>query len=664
MKKWLSVLLTIPLVFAASCSPDEESSVDLGDGSEVLKNYDGPGIHEASVVKTDKTFIAAGESEYTIVVPDEYYDYEYMGANLISDYLYAATGCRLEIAKESEIADGETKIISVGDTERLRDSGISVAESYLTSNGFRIVTQGDTTFISGARTPLRLGTLYGAQEFLKHTIGWHAYAVDEVWYNEAVYLPYYQMDVVEVPDFEERKIGWYELRSNETYLHYLRLNISNEHALPFSAHSHFEVLPLATYANAHPDWYYCPDTYYPFDGSTWSKETDGTFSIYGQLCISNEEMKEEFIKQLTNWFIEYPDADYCNLGIQDNSYHCICDNCVAKMADYNTNYAGISVIFTNEVAERVQANIHALSPMRDITFQMMVYNAIIPPPVHKENEKWVADNPAVVPAENVAIMYTPLGYNGSETLDHQFNSQYYDYLEGWAVLTDNLTSYVYGMNFTWYLYSHKNWDIMQANWRILAEHGVKSAYNQGALVDVAAQWSPMKFYVESQLMWDLSLNFDDLAYEFIEHYYGICAEEIRDMYDLMTTYVEYIHAKLGYTGNVYFSLNKKEYWSFSYVEAGRMIMEKALAKLEAIKESDPEYYEKYYDRVIRVYLENMYMQMEFHRSEYTATYGNAITDLFERTINKFNMVYMGDWRSSETSRYDYHIAQWREFYNG
>ena len=663
MKRLLCLLLTIPVSLLAACK-DNTSSSNGGEFVAVSENYEGPGIHEAKVVKTNKTFISAGESEYKIVIPDDYYNYEYMGAELISDYLYASTGCQLEIVQESELAPDYTKVISVGDTERLRDSGISVAQSYLNVNGFRILSQGDTTFISGARTSLRLGTLYGAQEFLKHTIGWHVYAIDEVWYNEAAYLPYYEMDVVEVPDMNERRIGYYELTKNETYLHYLRLNINNEHHLPFSSHSHFEILPPQTYANAHPEWYYCPETYYPFDGSTYSAEYSREWRLYGQLCISNEAMKEEFIKQLTEWFIKYPEADVAHLGLGDNSYQCVCDNCNAKMEKYNTNYTGISMMFANEVAERVQANIHAISPMRDLTFRQFAYNAVLPPPVHEENGKWVADCEEVIPADNVVVYFCPLHYNGSETLDHELNRAYYAYLEGWSAITDRLEAYIYNQNFSWTLFSHKNWNTLTANWRILSEHGVRAAYDQGALVDYVTQWAPMKFYVESQLMWDLSLNYAELAYEFIDHYFGICADDIREMYDLMTTYVEYIHAKLDYTGNVYFNLNKEEFWSFSYVEAGRKIMERALAKLEAIKDSDPDYYKKYYDRVIQIYLENMYMQMEFHAGEYTPAYGNALIDLFEYTINRLGMTKIGNNENSPLSKYSYHIEQWRIFYNG
>lgn len=233
-----------------------------------------------------------------------------------------------------------------------------------------------------------------------------------------------------------------------------------------------------------------------------------------------------------------------------------------------------------------------------------------------------------------------------------------------AAITDRINAYIYAQNFSWILYTHKNWDTVEANWRLLSEHGVKNAYDQGSLVDMAAQWTAMKFYCESNIMWDLSNNYDDLAYEFIDHYYGICAEDVREMYDLMTTYVEYIHSKAGYTGNVYFKLNEQKYWSFSYVEGGRKIFERALAKLEAIKDENPQYYEKYYWRVMEIYLENMFLQMEFYRNEYTPSYCRALIDEFERTLNKFGITKMQNSASMASSRISYFIDIWRSSLNG
>ena len=133
-QKLLCALLVLPIVFLASCkSKDGEQQVgEIGADGEILsENYVGPGIHEADVVTTSRTFISAGETEYKLIVPDDYYRYEYMGASLISEYIYASTGCRMDILTESEISQDYDKVIAVGDTQRLRNAGISLDIDYL-----------------------------------------------------------------------------------------------------------------------------------------------------------------------------------------------------------------------------------------------------------------------------------------------------------------------------------------------------------------------------------------------------------------------------------------------------------------------------------------------------------------------------------------------------
>ena len=56
----------------------------------------------------------------------------------------------------------QDKYISVGNTEILATSGVAVEQDKLTSDGYRIVTKGNTVIIAG---PSDYGTLYGATLF-------------------------------------------------------------------------------------------------------------------------------------------------------------------------------------------------------------------------------------------------------------------------------------------------------------------------------------------------------------------------------------------------------------------------------------------------------------------------------------------------------------------
>ena len=199
----------------------------------------------------------------------------------------------------------------------MRRSGVSVDLNKFGESGFRIVTKNDDVYISGARSALRRGTYYGAQEFLKYTIDWMAYAVDEVQYTESDQMPLYDFDVTEIPEFDSRRYGVYNLTSSVTYQRLMRLSIKDEEGLPLSGHSHFKILPPETYAPLHPEWYY------------WEAGSYDSPEAYknGQLCLSNEEMQKEFVNQLVRLFKAYPTVNFAHLGQQDNADPCDCANC-------------------------------------------------------------------------------------------------------------------------------------------------------------------------------------------------------------------------------------------------------------------------------------------------------------------------------------------------
>ena len=67
--------------------------------------------------------------------------------------------------------------------DKMVADGISIAYDKYLDSGFRLLTKNDVLYIAGSRNILRRGTMYAAQEFLKYTIGFKAYAVDEVHYD-------------------------------------------------------------------------------------------------------------------------------------------------------------------------------------------------------------------------------------------------------------------------------------------------------------------------------------------------------------------------------------------------------------------------------------------------------------------------------------------------
>lgn len=617
------------------------------------EEWQGRGVHTAVVENIQGYFIRNGMSEYKIVLPSDANKYEIEAVSIINKYTERATGVSYQVITDNQVtANG--KYISIGETALLHESGVSIPIDTYGDSGFRLYTKGNTLFVAGSRSNLRKGTYYAAQEFLKYTIGFKVYSIDEVQYDTLSIIRAKSFDVVEIPEFDYRRYGSY-MTKNEEYMNLMRNDIRTEGRLPFSGHSHLEVLPPENYYYDHPDWYYYTQQSVDVD---WKH-----MFVYAQLCLTNQEMIDEFVKQLVQWFRDYPEADFCHLGMQDSQTVCQCENCDATRKKYNTNSAGLNMLFMNQVASRVTEEIQKTEPQRKLYFQTFAYLTIIEPPATYDANtgKWTPHCEEVIPIENVYIQYTSLTANTTEALDHKVNASFYQHLEGWTYLCSiknaKLSTWNYGVNFNWMMVNHKNWDTVVKNFRIYSDHGITEIYDEAFNMAQGCTFVVMKAYVESMLMWDLTLNYNDLVVDFIENYYGPAAPYVQQAYDQMTIHYEKLTEE-GFSGihNMDIGINAEGRWTFAYVESQRLLFEKAFKALDNIKETDPIAYEKYYKRLVGEYMENMYMQLEFHMANYNSEYVSEIIKLFEKAAQMHDMVVFGNYSGRTVEEY---LVKWR-----
>jgi hypothetical protein len=166
-------------------------------------------------------------------------------------------------------------------------------------------------------------------------------------------------------------------------------------------------------------------------------------------------------------------------------------------------------------------------------------------------------------------------------------------------------------------------------------------YYQGNFVYKTLEVEEMRLWITSRLMWNTSLNWRDLEREFVEAYYGPMAEVVQEYLDYSGTYQEKLRTKDEFYGNCYMETNKPEYWSYAYVEGGRKICEQGMPILEELKERDYAAYEKYYTRFIEIYLENIYMQLDFHLDSYSKEHCRKMIEIFDEGTKKLGVSRIG-----------------------
>ena len=99
-------------------------------------------------------------------------------------------------------------------------------------------------------------------------------------------------------------------------------------------HSFFEILPPSVYFEQHPEWYSL------IKGKREPK----------QLCLANEEMKAEYIKETLRRLREDTSVDFIQVSQSDWHGYCSCEKCKAMMDEDGGVPSGPYLRFANEVA--------------------------------------------------------------------------------------------------------------------------------------------------------------------------------------------------------------------------------------------------------------------------------------------------------------------------
>lgn len=654
----ISLLMAFVIVFSCVLTGcNEEQNPNSGNEYTLFKEK---GVHSREVEITSNYIVSNGLSDYKILLAENYKEYDMLAAEVINEFMLKSTGLTFPVVYDSEYKKAEDgKFISLGITVPMRNTGISVNVDKFGQSGYRIKTVDDDVYISGSKNYIGEGTYYGALDFLGEIINWRCYSIDEIHYDVKSDVEFYNFNVTEIPEFDNRRYGVYPLDASKTWMRYMRFNIKNETQINVTGHSHFEILPPSKYYDEHPDWY-----------SSWNdKNANGKLdSQEGQLCLSNKEMTAEFVKNVVQLFKDSPDKDFIHLGQQDVWMACECKNCqeFKKYTDENgeekeMNFAGILVKFTNTIARAVSKEIQKTEPERILYFEMFAYHSSEYPPTVKKNGVHYPMCSEVICDDNVYVQFTPnANFKGAAVpLTHEKNENVYDMLEGWKKCCKNLSTWTYAINFNWALISFPNWDSYGEDLKIFSEAGANRVYDQNHIWRNVPQMLKMRIYVESQLMWDVTQSYYDLAADFIENYYGDAAPYVQEMFDVMTSYWTVLKYEKGLIGGIYTNFDKKESWTFEYVETVRKIFVNAFNSIKHLEQTNPGEYEKYYWRVCDAYLENLYMQLQYYGANYGADYVKESIELFEKIITKFDYNYMSEGTGNPLSGY---VKQWRAAY--
>lgn len=602
---FLMLIITCLTMFLSACEREEEGK------APVYKEEEPVTIPETSIMLASN-----GNTEYKLVVPASLQTKEKVARDEMTEFFRKSTGAELPVISDVGLTfDSDAKYISIGDTEILATSGVVVDSKELTSDGYVIVTKGNTVIIAG---PSDYGTLYGVYGFLNHQIGFEVYAEDEIYYELKTELKLLKFNVKEAPDFEKRQISYYPVNNDATFRDRMRVEIHGNDWI-YGSHSHFNVLPKATYYAKHPDWY----------------STDGT-----QLCLTNEEMRAEFIKQLKVIITNHPNQHYILLGEMDANTFCECERCKAAVEKYGT-CSGVDMVFVNSVARAIQEWLDETDPDRVLYIGTFAYlKTLNAPVVLNENGEYELTHPDVKAEPNVFIYFAPLHANFSYGfLDKEHNPETAESMLGWQKVCDRFCVWTYSMNPWNYFVNFDNWGSQQLQYQELKSMGCQVLFDQGPWDAATPTFERLRVYIISKLMWDTEADVQKLIADFMTHFYKDAAESMMAYYNLVRTHMGVIRADFNQDNYCYVDYNKSQYWTKAYVDTCMGYFEQGIAAVEKYKESDPTLYETLVKRIKLQKLSVLFIALQHYQQTYTVSQQKAMIDEFEEIAKANNIIY-------------------------
>ena len=591
-------------------------------------------------VITDKFIVKNSRTDYSIVIPREANEKEKMAAETVISYLSKATGARFELARDNEVAI-TSHFISLGNTSLFRTTFKDVSMSQLDGkiSTYFGSTKGDNIYIYSNANERGEGTLYGAYDLLHFLVDYEFYASDEIYYTQKadINLVNYK-DYFFEPTFDGRSIGNYHLNYNTDDCENHR-TINQYHGKEWVSdiYGHSQVTKFvrpqdifdgAPLHISHPDWFSNP--------AATVADTDTN-----QLCWSAGESLEKYVaKRFIEYFQIYKEATYFMFGQEDNAdCFCRCERCQHAMRDYACNYAGLQIIFMNHVIEITDAWLRENQPGRQVRYVIFGYYATKDAPCVEKDGKWVPANDLVIPHKNLYILYAPIGCNFAFPLENNaFNSSTYTELKQWnSVAAGHVMVYFYDTNFTKYFANFYNFSSVKAMYKTAKELGVSYMYTQGATDSNTPCFALMREYVESKLMWDIEDDYDELARDFMKHYYREASDYIYEYYSTVRDRLAEYHTEYGEGGSIYINIANSRIYPYSVLRYLTKVFESAMSKIAFYQDSDPDFYSVLKARIMREYLSVIYLKISLYKTILSDEEKAEMKEIFSTYTGYFNI---------------------------
>ena len=346
---------------------------------------------------------------------------------------------------------------------------------------------------------------------------------------------------------------------------------------------------------------------------------------------------------------------YFIFGQEDNDdTGCECNLCNKARNEWAGNTAGLEISWMNQVIEKVETMI-ANDPTtngREVTYVIYAYRATKKAPVKEEKSsdgKYIPFSSRVIPHKKLKLMLGDTETNYTQPLESPSNADVYKRIMEWKDIAPNqIILYNYDVNFYEYFMNFPNFSTVTSFYRTCSDLGINYMFFNGADAYTPCFYK-MRMYCQSSLLWNTSLNYDDLAEDFCRHFYKDAFEDIFDFYETIRDYYAYLMTNRT-TFGIYTDINKTDKWYFpkEFIDSLADKIYSALEKITYIAEEDMEAYINLRDRIYDEYLTVIYMRIKLYKTYYTAQEIQDMKAIWDYSVNKFGYTKTAENATSES----------------
>lgn len=465
-------------------------------------------IGAASIVFGSTMLFKNGKSSYAIVLCTDASASEETAAKELQHYIKLIGGAELPIINSDRV-EKNSKQIFIGFNEEY-GAMCGVVQPDINDEGYTYRTIDKNIWIYGGK---QRGTMYGVYSFLENEFGVRWYTREFTKIPTLTEWVVKDMFFSEKPFIQYRHILYNNVDGHKDWQAHNKTNTA------WSAQEN-EYGNLTAYWNAHTMGQFISADEYFGQHPEYFSLRDGKRKPNAQLCLSNPEVLDICIEKMKQTIKENPLYWVYSLSQNDNQRPCQCDKCRAIEEQYG-GHSGLVVWFVNQVADAIKP----LYPDKYIgTF---AYQYTRKAPV------------GIVPRDNVVIRLCSIECCFAHPLDScEHNSSFVTDIEKWSTVAPNLYIWDYVVNFRQYVAPFPNFGVLAENIKTFKKYNAIGVMEQAQYQTLGGEFSDMKAWVLSKLLWNPNLDTNALVAQFIEDYYGKAATYIQQYFNLCQSLVK------------------------------------------------------------------------------------------------------------------------------